>query len=93
MGKKVKEDLTPQQVEERRLQRYNERVDRFHRIAPRRVNSAVKMLDAVGRLGNPQTYFMSYDQRCKIVQHLQDAMKAMIDALSNHVSKREEFTL
>lgn len=92
MGRKAKESKNgePVKTAEERIQ---ERRDRFLRLAPRRVQRAVKALDGVARLANRQSYQYTPEEAAKIRAALDAACEGALRELSGEAKQPKLFTL
>lgn len=87
---KAKKAKAPAKTPEMRKQ---ERRDRFVRLAPRRVNAAIKTLGYVANMGNRAGYEYTEQEANKITAALKEACEGVIRAFSDIAEAPKAFTL
>lgn len=70
-----KPELTPEQKAERARKLGAERLDRFRRIAPRRMAAAVKTIGYLVALANRQSYAYTDEQAERLITDLESAVE------------------
>ncbi len=66
--------MSPEQTDDRRLEREMERAERFRRVATRRTNTALKLLAALIRTADRRRYHYSERQVEVIITTLRQAI-------------------
>lgn len=89
-SKRTKKTKTPPKTPEQRKQ---ERRDRFVRLAPKRVNAALKCIGYVANLGNKGGYDYTSTEVIKILEALRGAVKDVEQSFDNGEDKKPAFTL
>lgn len=88
-AKKPKQKGAPKTPE----QRQRERVERFAKLGPARVNKALTALRNVGRCANKASYSYTPEQAARILGALSDALAEVQDAYSQRSSGKSLFSL
>jgi hypothetical protein len=74
-------------------ERQRERRERFVRLAPRRVNNALRVLNHVANLGNRGSYSYTDEEAARIASVIYDAAVAVRDSFSEVKAGKPAFTL